>query len=260
MRIVLAEDDPFDIKLVQSAVRRGDLDVDWLLIDKLEDLRGALCQNVDLVIADFHLVGFTALDIIDQINILAPTVPVIVITGALDDERAAECIKHGAVDYLLKDRMVRIAEAIKAAVKQAAAENAKIIAENQIKLSLSVQKTINAVLRCAQELNSEKHDMTPLLQVIRDSGLCPDVRSISLDCHSLGLYHIDDSIENGQTRGSAQTFRLHDSDAQPSLLIILAAQACGDSVISSMFIEEVTGILSSTLRRIRSELRMRKSL
>jgi DNA-binding NtrC family response regulator len=38
--------------------------------------------------------------------------PLILVTGALGDERAAECIREGIADYILKDRLERLPIAI----------------------------------------------------------------------------------------------------------------------------------------------------
>ena len=45
-------------------------------------------------------------------------VPVIVVTGALGDEAAVECLKQGAADYLLKDRLARLGQAVAHALER----------------------------------------------------------------------------------------------------------------------------------------------
>ncbi len=47
----------------------------------------------------------------------APDTPFIVITGSISEEVAVECIKLGAADYLLKDRLARLGTAVEQALQ-----------------------------------------------------------------------------------------------------------------------------------------------
>ena len=51
--------------------------------------------------------------------------PVIVVTGALGDEAAVECMKRGADDYLLKDRLARLGQAVAHVLAQKQARDAR---------------------------------------------------------------------------------------------------------------------------------------
>ncbi|MEO5961538.1 MAG: ATP-binding protein, partial [Opitutaceae bacterium] len=67
---------------------------------------------MDLILADFQLPNFSGLEAIALARVKVPQVPVIIISGSLGDEMAAECIKQGAADYLLKDKLVRLGPAV----------------------------------------------------------------------------------------------------------------------------------------------------
>src|SRR5213078_2364947 len=47
-----------------------------------------------------------------------PTLPVILVTGALNEEKAVEFMKAGAAEYILKDHLTRLLEAIRRAMRQ----------------------------------------------------------------------------------------------------------------------------------------------
>src|SRR5260370_15930837 len=81
----------------------------------------------DLVLADFRLPAFSGLAALRILQQERPTIPLIIVTGTLDEETAAECIKLGATDYLLKDRLVRLGPAVRAslALKQSREEQAR---------------------------------------------------------------------------------------------------------------------------------------
>jgi PAS domain S-box-containing protein len=48
-----------------------------------------------------------------------PGVPVIIVSGTLGEEAAVDCLKHGATDYLLKQRIERLPAAVKRALDEA---------------------------------------------------------------------------------------------------------------------------------------------
>ena len=45
-------------------------------------------------------------------------IPLILVSGALGDVTAVECIKRGATDYVLKDSLARLPEAIRRALQE----------------------------------------------------------------------------------------------------------------------------------------------
>jgi PAS domain S-box-containing protein len=75
-----------------------------------------LANPHDVILADYALPGFDALRALDLMIERGADVPVIVVSGSLSDEQALECIAHGATDYLLKDRLGRLAFAVRRAL------------------------------------------------------------------------------------------------------------------------------------------------
>jgi PAS domain S-box-containing protein len=59
-------------------------------------------QPYDLVLSDFNILGFTGLEVLDTVNQEIPGTPVIIVTGTGSEEIAAEAIKRGASDYVIK--------------------------------------------------------------------------------------------------------------------------------------------------------------
>lgn len=59
-------------------------------------------EGIDLVILDLFMPHLSGMDLLPRLRELHPQVPVIVVTAAFELERAVECIKLGAFDYLVK--------------------------------------------------------------------------------------------------------------------------------------------------------------
>ena len=59
-------------------------------------------KEFDLVLLDIMLPDGNGLDVLKNIQKIAPKVPVIIITGGHDSKTAEACLKAGAVDYITK--------------------------------------------------------------------------------------------------------------------------------------------------------------
>jgi diguanylate cyclase (GGDEF)-like protein/PAS domain S-box-containing protein len=118
LRVLILEDRPSDAELVADVLRQSGLKFDWKRVDRKKDYLAAIEDQPDIVLADYKVPGFGALDALDATREMGSDVPVIIITGSLGDEIAAECIQRGAADYLLKDRLSRLGTAVEKALER----------------------------------------------------------------------------------------------------------------------------------------------
>ena len=112
--LVVANED--DAALLADALRAGGLTIDVQRVDTEAALREALHWEPDVILTDYHLPGFNALAVIRMAREHAPGLPVVLVSGAIGEDLATEAIKQGAVDFLFKDRLGRLAAAVRAAV------------------------------------------------------------------------------------------------------------------------------------------------
>jgi PAS domain S-box-containing protein len=117
LRALIAEDKPRDAMLMARELERAGFEVQWERVETEEAYRAGLASPRDLVLADGTMPAFDAIRALEIVDELGLAIPVIVITGALPDERAVEFMKHGAADYLLKDRLARLGQAVRQAVE-----------------------------------------------------------------------------------------------------------------------------------------------
>jgi DNA-binding NarL/FixJ family response regulator len=66
----------------------------------------------DLILADYHMPPFGAAEALALLRCENLNIPLIVLTGTLTDDRTAALLEAGAADYVLKDRMARLAPAV----------------------------------------------------------------------------------------------------------------------------------------------------
>lgn len=149
LRVVLVEDNPMDAELIVRELRRGHFDVDAVRVETPEEFAAALEDPPDLVLADYNLPAMDAIRALQIVWEHAPDVPLIVVTGELGDEAAAECMKLGACDYVLKDRLARLGPAVEIALQQRRIERERqqaleALAESEQRLKLVLEASQNA--------------------------------------------------------------------------------------------------------------------
>jgi diguanylate cyclase (GGDEF)-like protein/PAS domain S-box-containing protein len=119
LRILLVEDNDADAEMMERALRAAGHHAAWTRVATQDDYLRALEPPPDVVIADYSLPRFSGLRALELLNERHPAVPLIVVSGAIGEERAVELICLGAADYLLKDRMARLPFALERAVRMA---------------------------------------------------------------------------------------------------------------------------------------------
>jgi PAS domain S-box-containing protein len=117
LRVLILEDRPADAELMVHQLRRAGFDPGWRRVDTEGDFLCHLTADLDLILADYSLPSFDALRALHLLQERELDIPFIVVTGSFE-EVALECMKQGAADYLLKDRLARLGHAVVQALEQ----------------------------------------------------------------------------------------------------------------------------------------------
>ena len=112
LRVLLIEDSEDDALLAVLELRRAGFEPDWSRVETEPDYLAHLEPTLDVILADYHLPQFDVLKALHRLQERGLDIPFIVVTGALGDEAAVECLRQGATDYLLKDRLARLGPAV----------------------------------------------------------------------------------------------------------------------------------------------------
>ncbi|MDO9438618.1 response regulator [Hydrogenophaga sp.] len=120
VRILHLEDSRVDHALVKFALQRSQLFSEVVLVDTVDDFRRELeTGSFDVVLADYHLPGFTGMDAWDVVTEMGLTIPFIILSGAIGEAAAVDAMHRGVSDYLLKDSMHRLSHVIQRAIEVA---------------------------------------------------------------------------------------------------------------------------------------------
>ena len=133
LRLLLLEDNPLDADLATRELRKAGLQFDLQCVDT-EATFTEQCQahRPDLILSDFSLPafdGFAALEIAKQV---CPDVPFIFVSGVMGEENAIDSLRHGATDYVLKQRLARLAPAVTRALHESQERRALARAEQEL--------------------------------------------------------------------------------------------------------------------------------
>lgn len=119
LRILLLEDSENDAELAKRTIRRHGIDFISIRVDQREEFVQAVGEfRPDVILSDHSLPQFNSMEALRISKKLGFRGPFILLTGAVTDEFAANCLKMGADDYVLKSNMQRIPTSILHALKK----------------------------------------------------------------------------------------------------------------------------------------------
>jgi signal transduction histidine kinase/DNA-binding response OmpR family regulator len=128
LKILILEDNPLDEELARREISKAGLSFTSRRTRSQDEFTRGLKEFCpDVVLLDYSVPGFGGLQGLGAVRELAPDTPCIIITGSLNEETAADCIKAGAADYVLKNNLGRLPPAIRGAL-----ENHRMARENRL--------------------------------------------------------------------------------------------------------------------------------
>lgn len=117
--ILILEDDPIDLELIETTLKRGEVDGKVFKVNHRQAFLDQLNTNTpDLILADFVLPSFDGVLALELAQSVCPQVPFILVSGVLGEEQAIEALKKGATDYVLKQRLGRLVPSVKRALRE----------------------------------------------------------------------------------------------------------------------------------------------
>jgi len=114
IRLLMVEDSEDDALLIIRALKKGGYNQEHERVETATAMEKALKEKQwDVILCDYKMPKFnvpSAIALLKEINI---DIPMIVVSGAIGEEMAAECMRLGAHDYIMKSNLSRLCPAIK---------------------------------------------------------------------------------------------------------------------------------------------------
>jgi signal transduction histidine kinase len=152
IHILHLEDDPEDAALIHSRLESEGVSCVAECVRSHDAFVSALERSdIDLVLSDSALPGFDGLTALKIVRARWPAIPLIFVSGMLGEERAVESLKKGATDYVLKDRLARLAPAVRRAIKEAEDFAERKRGEEELRASREELRALAARIQAARE-------------------------------------------------------------------------------------------------------------
>src|SRR5262245_3921173 len=134
LSLLLLEDSHKDAELILDLLQEAGFDVAARRVDSEAEYLRSLEHPPEIILSDFSMPQFTALDALRLMKDRGLDIPVIVVSGCIGEEMAVECMRAGAADYLLKDRLCRLGHSISQALARKRLVEDKRLAEQRLLL------------------------------------------------------------------------------------------------------------------------------
>ena len=120
LRVLVLEDSEFDAQVMISLLRRAGYDPYMHRVETSEALAEAATDKVwDIILADYNLPTFNALDALKYVQSIGLDLPFIIVSGGIGEDIAVAAMKAGAHDYLMKGNLNRLAPAVERELREA---------------------------------------------------------------------------------------------------------------------------------------------
>lgn len=143
VRILLLEDNPDNERLcfqvLEKSNWKGHFDVAKTRTEFIDRIHA---RSYDIVLSDYAIGAWTGPDAFNLLRAEKSDIPFILVTGALEKERAIECVKNGIADYILKDQMERLPLVISRVLEEKSARDEHRRAEQSLRESEEKFRTL----------------------------------------------------------------------------------------------------------------------
>ena len=133
MRVLFVEDVQTDAELAIRRLRQDGVPCSYTRVETEEQFVAALRERgCDIILSDFSLPQFDGMSALAHATRELPDTPFIFVSGTIGEERAIEALRCGAIDYVLKSNLKRLAPAVTRALREAEQKIERQAQQNRI--------------------------------------------------------------------------------------------------------------------------------
>ncbi len=193
LRLLIVEDLESDAALVIRTLAKAGYDVRERRVESAAEMRSALeHEQWDLVIADYCLPQFDAPGALAVLKESGLDLPFIVVSGTVGEDTAVAMMKAGAHDYLMKDKLARLAPAVERELRDARSRGQRQQAETA---NARLMESLRGISELAVELGGA-HSSVRVRAIMAErlchivSATAVGVSSYDAQNHELVVEHV----------------------------------------------------------------------
>lgn len=147
IRILCIEDTEGDFRLVERRILRDGLQTLMKRVETRDEIEAALsAEPWDVILTDYTLPSLRVEDEIPSIAARWPDLPIILVSGSIGEEKAADCLKAGVWDFVLKDGLARLVPAITKSLQEAQEKTRLRAAERDLRIAATAFEAQEAMV------------------------------------------------------------------------------------------------------------------
>ena len=136
LRVLMVEDSEDDALLIIRELKKGGYNPVYERVETAAAMKKTLKEKQwDIILSDYKMPKFSgtkAIAVLKETNI---DIPLIIVSGAIGEETAVECMRLGAHDYIMKNNLSRLCPAITRELEEAASRSKRKQAEEALRQS-----------------------------------------------------------------------------------------------------------------------------
>lgn len=236
LRILLLEDDPGDVEILQWQLKKSQLSFSLHVADSRKNfIAGLNDHRPHVILSDHSLPSFNSLEALRIVREKVLDIPFILVTGSISEEFAVQCMREGADDYILKSSLTRLPSAIENSLSRRETRREKKLIES---LHAKLQDAYSEI----EQRNNDIRDSISYARRIQDAMLPPKATLDGYVDEAFIIYRPKDVI-SGDFYWFAET---------GNVLVVAAADCTGHGVPGALVSMIGTNLLNDivSIRKI----------
>ena len=119
LRVLLVEDSENDALLLLRELGRAGYEVEHVRVHTAEAMREALQSPWEVIISDYRMPRFSAMEALQMASASGSDAPFIVVSGRIGEDVAVEAMRCGAYDYVMKSNLARLPRTVERGLEKA---------------------------------------------------------------------------------------------------------------------------------------------
>ncbi len=207
IRIILVEDNPGDALIIEEMLKEiYDNKFELNRFQRVDDGLKHLNEDFDIMLLDLNLPDSQGIETFNTMNKHAPELPIIILTGLIDEELAINIVSEGAQDYLVKGQIDKqlLSRSIKYSIERKRIEIDLRKSEEKYRLMVEKIESGLFLINSKNEISYVNRQMADMLGYNMDELINEDVFNfIQKKCRDVFKKHL--KINN---RGIGQTYEI----------------------------------------------------